>query len=158
MHNQQYSYNQYPPHTPVKPEDQSHLGGTAYSGSHIDPNSPHPQHAAAAGSGKKSGATICGCSTLVFILFLLIGLLSAAVIGLAAGTGVEAGRANNAETRLAQLSSSLSATSTVGAATATSSSATATATSFADLDNNCSGNPDAVTGTTYDAFSCMARP
>lgn len=163
--NQQYpQYQQYQQY-PLKPEDAQYPSGgapySAYSNSQLDPTSPRPQAAALgngsqapAGEGKKKG-TICGCTVLVFVLCIIIALLSAAVIGLAAGTGVEASRANTADARAAQLSSSLaSATAT---ATATGAAA-ATTTSFAQLDRNCSSDPNAVTGTTYDAFSCKPGP
>lgn len=150
-------YQQYP----LKPEDAQYPPGgapySAYSGSQLDPTSPRPQAAAlggaaqaSAGGEKKKKGTICGCTVLVFVLCIIIALLSAAVIGLAAGTGVEASRANTADARAAELSSSLASAT----ATATATGAAASGTSFADLDRNCSADPSAVTGTTYDAFSC----
>lgn len=164
---QQYQqYQQYPNQAPLKPEDGQYPPGSApysaYSGSQLDPTSPRPQAAAlggasqaSAGEGKKKG-TICGCTVLVFVLCTIIALLSAAVIGLAAGTGVEASRANTADARVAELSSSLA--SATASATATGDAASATSTSFAQLDRNCSADPSAVTGTTFDAFSCKPYP
>lgn len=163
--NQQQQYQQYPQYQqyqqyPLKPEDAQYPPGSgpysAYSGSQLDPTSPRPQNAAIGGQaqaptdgGKKKGR-ICGCTVLVFVLCIIIALLSAAVIGLAAGTGVEASRANTADARVAELSASLASAT----ATATGDAASATSTSFAQLDRNCSADPNAVTGTTYDAFSC----
>lgn len=164
--NQQYpQYQQYQQY-PLKPEDAQYPSGggpySAYSNSQLDPTSPRPQAAALgngsqapAGEGKKKG-TICGCTVLVFVLCTIIALLSAAVIGLAAGTGVEASRANTADARAAQLSSSLA--SVTATATATGDAAAATSTSFAQLDRNCSSDPNGVTGTTYDAFSRKPFP
>ncbi|KUI68330.1 hypothetical protein VM1G_04169 [Cytospora mali] len=178
---QQYQYNQYqnynqqypPQHTQVKPEDYQagQVPGSApysaYSGSQLDSTSPRPFHtspaaaaAAAAGGGAvpprgagRAKSTVCGCPVLEFVLCAIIALLSAAVIGLAAGTGVEANRASTAEARVAQLSSSLASATP----TATTASSSATSTSYSDLDDNCSSNADGVTGTTYDAFSLIGN-
>lgn len=158
---QQYQqYQQFPPNAAYKPEDaQGAYPSTAYSGSQLDPTSPRPQNAvpgagAQAPGGEKKKGTICGCTSIVFVLCAIIALLSAAVIGLAAGTGVEASRANSAENRAAELSSSLASATEAATATGTAGSSSATSTSFAALDRNCSADPTAVTGTTYDAFSC----
>jgi hypothetical protein len=151
---QQYQqYQQYP----LKPEDGQYPPGSApysaYGGSQLDPTSPRPLNAPVGGhapaDGAKKKGRICGCTVLVFVLCVIIGLLSAAVIGLAAGTGVEASRAKTADARAAQLASELASAS----ATATGGAPAATSTSFAQLDRNCSADPNAVTGTTYDAFS-----
>ncbi|KAK2614396.1 hypothetical protein N8I77_001229 [Diaporthe amygdali] len=157
---QQYQqYQQFPPNAAYKPEDaQGAYTSTAYSGSQLDPTSPRPQNAvpgagAQAPGGEKKKGTICGCTSIVFVLCAIIALLSAAVIGLAAGTGVEASRANSAENRAAELSSSLASATSAATATGTAGSSSATSTSFAALDRNCSADPTAVTGTTYDAFS-----
>ncbi|ROW05005.1 hypothetical protein VSDG_00333 [Cytospora chrysosperma] len=171
---QQYQYipyQQYPPpqQPPVRPADVPGGSGgpySAYSDSQLGSTSPQPYHtspvAAGAvpsrGGGKRKG-TLCGCPVLEFVLCAIIALLSAAVIGLAAGTGVKANQANEAERRVAQLSASLaSATATATATgTATTASSTATSTSYDALDLNCSSNPDGVTGTTYDAFSLIGN-
>ena len=87
-----------------------------------------------------------GCTMLVFWLSAVIAVLSVAVIGLAAGTGVEANRANNAEKSLARLSGSSST------ATATAAAASTTSTSFASIDMGCSNVPDTVTGSRYTSF------
>lgn len=162
----QNSYRQYPPGPFVsfKPEDSADrtyvLGNMPYStggGSHVgyassssSPFYPRPVAGPSPGSGHGGGrkrGMICGCTILVFVLCLIIALLAAAVIGLAVGTGVEAHRANTAQAKADQLNTSL-ATVTV-----TATPSTPTSTSFAELDDNCSGNPQGVTGTTYSAFS-----
>ncbi|KAF3767456.1 hypothetical protein M406DRAFT_61351 [Cryphonectria parasitica EP155] len=116
----------------------------------------------AGGLEKRRGAgrTICGCTAVVFFLSALVALLAAAVVGLAAGTGIEASRATSAQNRADRLNASLvaalggaTATTKSSASTSTSASASASSTSFASLDDNCTGNPDGVTGTTYNAFS-----
>lgn len=164
LSNGHYQHQQYP-----KPEGNGHgsYGGpySTYSASQLDQVSPRPYHStpaagtgSAAASGKKKGR-LCGCTILVFVLCAIIVLLLAAVIGLAVGTGIEANRANTAENRVAQATGGGSATSasTVKTVTVTTTSAAAaTSTSFASLDDNCSGNPDGVTGTTYDVFSCKS--
>ncbi|ETS82943.1 hypothetical protein PFICI_04819 [Pestalotiopsis fici W106-1] len=91
--------------------------------------------------GRQSKArTICGCTVVVFILSMIIALLSAAVVGLAAGTGVEASRASDAESSLAALKAS---------ATSTAPSSTSTSDDYSALDRNCSSNPSGTTGDTY---------
>lgn len=87
----------------------------------------------------------------MFVLSVIIAILAAAVVGLAVGTGVEANRANAAEAKLDAMSKTSPSTVT---ATATTASASATSTSFAALDDNCSGDPSGVNGTTYNSFSC----
>jgi hypothetical protein len=84
-----------------------------------------------------------GCTVLVFVLSIVIAILAVTVVGLAAGTGVEAHRANQALASLASLQ-------------ADPPKATATAApSFASIDNNCSVQPDTVTGTMYTSFQRM---
>ncbi|KAI0538000.1 hypothetical protein GGR58DRAFT_321689 [Xylaria digitata] len=70
----------------------------------------------------------CGCSTLVLVLSAIIAVLSIAVIGLAAGTGVQANRANSAEAKLA---------------------ASLNSTDIPVIDRGCSTNPDSVSATQY---------
>lgn len=87
-----------------------------------------------------------GCTFLVFVLSTVIAILAATIVGLAAGTGVEAHRANEALASLAKLQ-------------ADPPKATATAAaSFASIDNNCSILPDTVTGTMYTSFQRMYSP
>ncbi|OTA94315.1 hypothetical protein M434DRAFT_269947 [Hypoxylon sp. CO27-5] len=100
----------------------------------------------------KSPKRIMGCTVLVFILSVIIALLSAAVIGLAAGTGVEASRANDAEARLASISASGASPTTV-----TVTAPTSTPSDFSNIDNGCSRNSAEVTGKTY-ASAFFNRP
>ncbi|KAK0735842.1 hypothetical protein B0T21DRAFT_384597 [Apiosordaria backusii] len=55
--------------------------------------------------------TIFGCTTLVFILSCIIALLSMAVIGLAAATGIESHRANTNANKMIVLTAQLNSTS-----------------------------------------------
>lgn len=157
----QYQHQQYP-----KPEGS--YGGTysSYNASQLDQVSPRPYHSAPGADadlppseGKKRSKACCGCGALVFILLVIIAILLAAVIGLGAGLGVENRRADDVANQLKHAKESLSSASGLATATVTvtsTSAATATSTSFASLDDNCSGNPDGVTGTTYNAFSCKS--
>jgi len=155
-----YAYQQ--PYQHPKPEgysDASTYAGTAPSTSpYTATASPHAQHAMLGPdpTAKRSRRVPCGCSLLVFILSCIIAVLSAAVIGLAAGTGVEANRANDATTKLAALSASVS--SAAATATKTSTTAAPTATPWNDIDKGCTSDPDGVTGTRYTSFSCKSNP
>ncbi|GKT45589.1 uncharacterized protein ColSpa_05770 [Colletotrichum spaethianum] len=116
--------------------DQSTYGGTQY----------HP----AGGEAGQQKKRICGCTFLVFLLSVIIAILAAAVIGLAAGTGVEASRANQALNKLAALEASApNGTTATATATVTVTSASPTATGFASLTNNCSNSDETTTGQTY---------
>jgi len=148
-----YGYQQpYPP-----PKTEPYTEGSTYAGTapatspYTAAASPFSQHVATDPdpSTKRSKGVICGCSLLVFILSCIIALLSAAVIGLAAGTGVEANRASDATNKLAALSSSVSS----AAPTKTVTTVIPSATSFNDIDNGCSNNPDGVSGTGYTSTS-----
>lgn len=96
--------------------------------------------------------TVCGCTLLVFILSCIIALLSAAVIGLAAGTGIEAQRANDATNQLEAANSLLSAVA--GTPTAVPGS-NPTAVAVGTLDEGCAADPEGVTGTVYTSFGRM---
>ncbi|EAQ88153.1 hypothetical protein CHGG_04772 [Chaetomium globosum CBS 148.51] len=61
----------------------------------------------------RTGRTIFGCSLLVFILSCIIAILSAAVIGLAAATGIEAQRAEAAASSSLDALSALSSVSSI---------------------------------------------
>jgi hypothetical protein len=78
------------------------------------------------GHPQETSKRICGCSVLVFLLSTFIALLSIAVIGLAAGTGIQTRRANSAESKLTALMSNVS-----------------------NIDRGCTANPDAATATSY---------
>ncbi|KAI1102203.1 hypothetical protein F4804DRAFT_343410 [Jackrogersella minutella] len=138
------------PGTPVKPEESTNpstinQGYAQYE--HPTSSSPYTyDHQSGYGPLPPSehgisSKRILGCSVLVFILSIIIAILSAAVIGLAAGTGVEANRANDAEARLASMSASRT--------TVTVSAPSATSTDFSSIDKGCSTNSASVTGTVY---------
>ncbi|KAM7216003.1 hypothetical protein V8F06_008581 [Rhypophila decipiens] len=146
---------------PPKPDDpygsQIPLAGvgSAY------PFSPNSQTAVLSQSGatiyKDSHKRILGCPRLVFFLSCAIALLSAAVISLAAMTGIETARASDFEKRAANLSIALaSATSANPAATSTSDGNPQT-TSFSVLTNGCSDDPEGTTGNSYTSFSLLGQ-
>ncbi|KAI0161026.1 hypothetical protein GGR52DRAFT_156864 [Hypoxylon sp. FL1284] len=146
------SYAQHTPVTPIKPDDMINAPSThPIHPNYIpyDNNSTTPyQYDHHSGYGtlavsepERPPRRIWGCSVLVFLLSLIIAILSAAVIGLAAGTGVEASRANDAESRLAAMSAS--------AATVTVTAPSSTPTGFSDIDKGCSTSSASVTGSTY---------
>ncbi|KAI1093033.1 hypothetical protein F5B19DRAFT_172049 [Rostrohypoxylon terebratum] len=140
---------QYAPATPVKPDDSTNppLQNTVYIAPFDNTTSPYAyDHQSAYGplppsEAGKASKKIWGCSGLVFVLSVIIAILSAAVIGLAAGTGVEASRANDAEARLASMSSS--------PATVTVTAPASTSTDSSSIDKGCSTNSASVTGSTY---------
>jgi len=164
QHQPQYGhaapYGASPKPQAQSPYQQTPVAQSMYGGSTVHPASPYNQSAVVAGppveeKRKSDKGTVCGCTLLVFVLCVIIALLAAAVIGLAAGTGIEANRANDATDRLAQLSSSIA---TAGpTATSTGSPAAATKT-FNDLDKGCSNNPDGTTGNTYQSQQCKSNP
>lgn len=88
--------------------------------------------------GRRPEKRIWGCPVLVFVLSLIIAFLSAAVVGLAAGTGVQANRANRAEAKLAS----------AGNATGNSTSSGGSV-DLDSLDKGCSSNASGVSGTKY---------
>ncbi|KAL7895124.1 hypothetical protein HDV63DRAFT_382085 [Trichoderma sp. SZMC 28014] len=101
-----------------------------------------------------AAATVCGIS-LVLLLSIVIAILSAAVIGLAAGTGVAANNYNNAKSQVQQLKASLSAAQARATPTSSGggSSSTSTATDWNSITNGCSDNPGDVNGTRYTSQS-----
>ncbi|KAF6815451.1 hypothetical protein CSOJ01_03534 [Colletotrichum sojae] len=142
------------PVAPYKPEDQVY---GAYAATAVDQSvysgTPHdyrPTYHAPGGeptTPQKGKKTVCGCTFLVFLLSVIIAILAAAVIGLAAGTGVGASRANDALERLAAMEASATQGSSTVTVTATTPSSTAT--SFASISNNCSNEDETTTGQTY---------
>ncbi|KAI1460287.1 hypothetical protein F4805DRAFT_388865 [Annulohypoxylon moriforme] len=146
------------PASPIKPEESTNPS-TINAGYAVPFENPSPSPYAydvQSGYGHippseqgRAQRQIWGCSLLVFTLSVIIAILSAAVIGLAAGTGVEANRANSAEARLASMTGSPT-TVTVSAPTSTSSD-------FSNVDKGCSTNSASVTGTTY-ASQFFNRP
>lgn len=137
-----YGYQQ--PYSAPKPEGYSEGSTYAVTAPTTSPYaaaaSPFSQHAMTDHdqSTKRSKGVVCGCSLLVLILSCIIALLSAAVIGLAAGIGVEANRANDATTKLTTLNASIFSPS------------------FNDIDRGCSNDPDGVSGTNYTSFPCRS--
>ncbi|KAH7031393.1 uncharacterized protein B0I36DRAFT_323834 [Microdochium trichocladiopsis] len=79
-----------------------------------------------------------GCQLIVFVLSVIIAILSVAVIGLAAGTGIASSRANQAESALASASAALA-----------QATAPPDPLDFSKIDKGCSLHPGTVTGTTY---------
>ncbi|KAI0132859.1 hypothetical protein BJ170DRAFT_680733 [Xylariales sp. AK1849] len=140
------------PQTPVKQQDSALHSGVHAPTHPAPPQYGYDQQSAYGGthsSGRQSKkATICGCSLLIFILSIIIALLSAAVIGLAAGTGVEASRANDAETKLA----ALDAGGSISTVTTTVTAAASAATNFNSIDRNCTSNAGSITGSNYSSL------
>jgi hypothetical protein len=142
----------------TKPQDaavaQSPYGSNTIGSS---PFSAHSEPLAAATDEQRGkqpppgpGRTVCGCSLLVLILSCIIALLSAAVIGLAAATGVEAQRASSAQSSLAALNAS-AATATAGAAPSP--------TPTQVIDDGCSEDPASADKSSYTSFYCESlRP
>lgn len=124
-------YNQYPGYamSPMGPPSTQNYDTTGYGSLPSD-----------VGWRRKEERKVMGCSVVVFILAVIIAILSAAVIGLAAGTGVEAKRANTAESNLAALRAN--------SPNSTSSSSVAGGT-YDALTRSCSSNSTGVSGTTY---------
>ncbi|KAM0480448.1 hypothetical protein ACHAPX_004279 [Trichoderma viride] len=128
------------------------VGGVmSHDASYQAPGSADPEktHAPAA-----AAATVCGIS-LILLLSIVIAILSAAVIGLAAGTGVAASNYNDAKAHVRQLSASLAAAQARGTPTSSSggSSKTSAPTDWNSITNGCSDNPGDVNGTRYTSQS-----
>lgn len=138
----------------MKPEENSAINQAYFPISPQTDNSTTYGYVASAYQGgaappdenKKGSKRVCGCSLLVFILSIIIALLSVAVIGLAAGTGVAANRANDKQNQLDALGVSGDSLPTV---TTTVTAASATPTGADAADRGCSTDSDGVTGTNY---------
>lgn len=149
----QQSYSASPQPEPVTPMKQE--GSTyGYPASGVDQSvyggNQYQNGAGETGAApQKNRKTVCGCTFLVFLLSVIIAVLAAAVIGLAAGTGVEASRANNAIQELAAMSASATSGGTTATTTVTVTSASATATGFNALTNGCTDSSETTTGQTY---------
>lgn len=171
---QQYqeAYHESPPIPKLTPSPYSpplpslaYGGATTIAGSAVG-SQAHVEEAHTTPKSDGKGKMICGCSLLTFVLSCIIALLSAAVIGLAAGTGIEASRANDAVTKLAAYTSAnLAMTSTSlssGAsttATATSADGIGSATSLSgvEIDSGCSSREDKVNGTIYTSLKPLGQ-
>ncbi|KAL7791880.1 hypothetical protein V8C37DRAFT_402747 [Trichoderma ceciliae] len=111
---------------------------------------------------KKTAATAGGIS-LVLVLSIIIAILSAAVIGLAAGTGVATKNYNDANSKLRVLSSSLAAAQatpppnktpdSISTPVSTGSSPSSTATDWNGITNGCSDDAQDVSGLIYTSQS-----
>lgn len=153
----QYQYAQPLPGTPIKSPDSSYAATGYTSVPEAVPYLPQPPGVDAQSAAhqelvvEKGGRkrVVCGCSLIVFILSCIIGVLAAAVIGLAAGTGVEANRAATAETQVEELKSSLAFMATTPTSASETATATAVANTWDHITNNCSSNADSVTTKTY---------
>ncbi|KAK7927331.1 hypothetical protein PG985_004329 [Apiospora marii] len=123
-------YNQYPGYamSPMGPPSTQNYDTTGYGSLPSD-----------LGGRRREKRTILGCSVVVFVLGVIIAILSAAVIGLAAGTGVESNRANTAESNLAALRANLTSSTSPNFA----------AGNYDALTRGCSSNPTGASGTTY---------
>lgn len=88
--------------------------------------------------GRRPEKRIWGCPVIVFVLSLIIAFLSAAVVGLAAGTGVQASRASRAEAKLASAgNTTVNSTSSDGSV------------DLDRLDRGCSSDSTGVSRTKY---------
>ncbi|CAK7221026.1 hypothetical protein SCUCBS95973_004356 [Sporothrix curviconia] len=140
-----------PSYSPTKPEDNGYVAAVPVAaGAGAGPGavlgSQYPQREPWA---QRQGTL--GCTTLVFVLSTIIAILAATVVGLAAGTGIEAHRASQALASLAELRANPPTPSASASATPTA------APSFASIDNNCSVQPDTVTGTMYTSFQLLGE-
>ncbi|KAK4152501.1 hypothetical protein C8A00DRAFT_34800 [Chaetomidium leptoderma] len=158
QHQQQYPqhqpqpYSDYPqPYDPSattpKPEPPASPPSTFSGQTVASPFSAHAHPVAEPPQPKPTAArTICGYSLLVVVLSCIIALLSAAVIGLAAATGIESQRATSAASSLAAVMS---------ASTTATGAPTATPTVVGVIDDGCSDDPDGVNKTLYTSFSLL---
>ncbi|EAA32557.2 hypothetical protein GE21DRAFT_6674 [Neurospora crassa] len=151
------------PYSPSQPSP-GYGGATTIAGSTIESQAHGGDaHTTPKNDGKRR--MICGCSLLTFVLSCIIALLSAAVIGLAAGTGIEASRANDAVHKLAAYTranpvqiattSNFPGTSTAATTTSTGSIGDATSPSGVEVDSGCGSRSDQVNGTTYTSLKSL---
>jgi len=109
---------------------------------------------------KPTTAKICGCAPIVFILSCIIALLSVAVVGLAAGTGIESNRANEAASKLAAPrapgghTGGTTATVTVTATPTSTSEPSSGASEGAavSIDEGCGADPTGQNGTVFTTY------
>ncbi len=149
-------YQQYPPYqqqpyplASTTPKPNPSVVHSAFDGQTVSsPYSTNAQPTAAAQPSILAARTVCGCSLIILILSCIISLLSAAVIGLAATTGIESQRASSAAASLAAYTASATATGTTAPS----------ATSTAVLDDGCAANAALVNKTTYTSFARAYTP
>jgi hypothetical protein len=116
-----------------------------------NPGSSGPPYPPGPRGNRRHGALLRGGSRLVLVLSILCAILGAAVVGLAAGTGVVAGRYADTSARLESLSSSyslLESHARTAAPTATG-GAQPVATSLSSMTNGCSDKDEKTTGTRF---------
>ncbi|KAK3398644.1 hypothetical protein B0T20DRAFT_453367 [Sordaria brevicollis] len=149
----------------LPPVSSGYGGETTIAGSTVG-SQAHGGDAHTRPKGDGKGSMICGCSLLTFALSCIIALLSAAVIGLAAGTGIEASRANDAVTKLAAYTSANPAVASTSVSPGTSTTATAASTggigsatslSGVEIDSGCSSRLDKVNGTIYTSLKPLGQ-
>jgi type II secretory pathway pseudopilin PulG len=121
------------------------VAATASSAMHHNgqPQAGHAELVASEKGRSRSPRTLCGCSTLVLVLSIIIAILAAAVVGLAAATGVVVNNYNSADSDLQDLRASYTSLEAV-AAEATGSPAS---------DGNGSGTGSESTTTTTSLFT-----
>ncbi|KAK3956225.1 hypothetical protein QBC32DRAFT_157043 [Pseudoneurospora amorphoporcata] len=152
------------PYSPPPPSS-GYGGATTIAGSTVE-SQAHvgDAHTRPKSDGKRR--MICGCSLLSFVLSCIIALLSAAVIGLAAGTGIEASRANDAVAKLAAYTranpamtstSSSPGVSTTATPTSTGGIGSATSLSGVEIDSGCGSRKDKVNGTIYTSLKPLGQ-
>ncbi|KAL8410716.1 hypothetical protein RB596_000406 [Gaeumannomyces avenae] len=110
--------------------------------------------------GGGADRTVCGCTLIVFVLSVIIAVLAAGVIGLAAGTGIEASRASEASDSYQRLQASVSAAGLL-APSGTGSAPAASGTSCPRpetvvIDNGCASNASSVNGQSYTSFKLLS--
>lgn len=98
-------------------------------------------------SDDKKRRLICGCQLVVLVLSVIVAMLSVAVIGFAAGTGIAASKASRAESELAAVSAALA-----------NATGPPNPLDFSKIDHGCSKSPLGVTGTTYTTSCKLPRP
>lgn len=134
-----HGFGQPSTYTDTKPAPSPSIGNSDIS--------PNPYASARLSLRTKGPKTVCGCGLLTFILSCIIALLSVSAIGLAAGTGIEARRANDVAEQLAALNASI-ARMTVNVTSGGASAGPAVTL----IDDGCEVDPEGVTETTYSAF------
>ncbi|KAL8382890.1 hypothetical protein RB595_006591 [Gaeumannomyces hyphopodioides] len=173
VHNAQQQAQQQQPYyapdaKPTYPPVSSPPPTTAYSpyqASHANLASENGGGGASGGEEKRRGGngdrTVCGCTLIVFVLSVIIAVLAAGVIGLAAGTGIQASMANEANDKYQRLQASVSAAgllapSSTGSAPASASSTSCPKPETVVIDNGCASNPSSVSGQSYTSFKLLS--
>jgi hypothetical protein len=116
-----------------------------------NPRSSGPPYPPGPRGNRRHGVLLRGGSRLVLVLSILCAVLGVAVVGLAAGAGVVAGRCADTSVRLESLSSSYSLLENhaqTAAPTATG-GPQPTGTGFSGVTNGCSDKDEKTTGTRF---------